>query len=146
VLWAGDSRAYRCRDSQCEQLTQDHSQVEEMVQQGLVRREDAEHHPASNIVTRAVGAANSINVDIDLIDALPNDTFLLCSDGLNKHLSDEEIGEILQHDKLEEIPGKLVDLTLSRGAIDNVTVVVIRAVAGDDDQPNNADSEDTPPA
>ncbi|MGD8567931.1 MAG: protein phosphatase 2C domain-containing protein [Gammaproteobacteria bacterium] len=127
ILWAGDSRAYRYRDNQCQQLTRDHSQVEEMVQQGLLRREDAEDHPASNIVTRAVGATDKIYVDIDISDARPNDTFLLCSDGLNKHLTDEEIGEILQHDQLDEIPQKFIDLTLSRGAIDNVTVVVVRA-------------------
>lgn len=131
ILWAGDSRAYRYRDSQCQQLTRDHSQVEEMVQQGLLRREDAEDHPASNIVTRAVGAADKIYVDIDLSDAQPDDTFLLCSDGLNKHLTDEEIGEILQHEQLDEIPQKFIDLTLSRGAIDNVTVVVVRAQQAD---------------
>ena len=134
VLWAGDSRAYRVRDNECRQLTRDHSQVEEMVQQGLIRREDAENHPASNVVTRAVGATDKIYVDIDITDAKPNDTYLLCSDGLNKHISDDEIGEWLQQENLQEIPQKLIDLTVSRGAIDNVTVVVIRAQAATSDQ------------
>lgn len=128
VLWAGDSRAYRCRDRQCVQLTRDHSQVEEMVQQGLLLREEAEEHPASNVITRAVGAAENIYVDIDVVEAQVNDTYLLCSDGLNKHISDNEIAQFLQNENLEEIPQQLVKTTLERGAIDNVTVVVIRAL------------------
>ncbi|WP_455221379.1 PP2C family protein-serine/threonine phosphatase [Kaarinaea lacus] len=128
VLWAGDSRAYRCRDQQCVQLTRDHSQVEEMVQQGLLLREEAEEHPASNVITRAVGAADNIYVDVDVNDAQPNDTYLLCSDGLNKHVSDTEISQFLQNENIEEIPQLLIKTTLERGAIDNVTVVVIRAL------------------
>ena len=91
VLWAGDSRAYRCRDNKCLQLTRDHSQVEEMVQRGLILPEEAEEHPASNVITRAVGAADNIYVDIEIDQIQANDTFLLCSDGLNKHVSDAEI-------------------------------------------------------
>jgi len=128
VLWAGDSRAYRCRNQQCVQLTRDHSQVEEMVQQGLLLREEAEEHPASNVITRAVGAAEKICVDIDIDEVQANDTYLLCSDGLNKHLSDTEISQFLQNENIEEIPQLLVKTTLERGAIDNVTVVVIRAL------------------
>lgn len=127
VLWAGDSRAYRCRNSECAQLTRDHSQVAEMVQQGLLTPEEAEQHPASNVITRAVGASENIHVDVDIIEAAPGDTYLLCSDGLNKHISDEEIGELLQSDDVYAIPEQLVQMTLERGAVDNVTVVVIRA-------------------
>ncbi|MEJ2179509.1 MAG: protein phosphatase 2C domain-containing protein [Gammaproteobacteria bacterium] len=127
VLWAGDSRAYRYRNNQCVQLTRDHSQVEEMVQRGLIRPEEAEEHPASNVITRAVGAAEKIYVDVELDEIHPNDTFLLCSDGLNKHVSDAEIAHFLQNPNLEEIPERLVETTLQRGAIDNITVIVIRA-------------------
>jgi len=129
VLWAGDSRAYRCRNSECMQLTRDHSQVEEMVQRGLLRPEEAEEHPASNVITRAVGAADNIYVDIEIDKIQPNDTFLLCSDGLNKHVSDAEIQEFLQHQNLDEIPQRLIETTLQRGAIDNITVIVIRALS-----------------
>ena len=128
LLWAGDSRAYRCRNNECVQLTRDHSQVEEMVQQGLLLPEEAEEHPASNVITRAVGASEKIYVDVDIVQTQPDDTFLLCSDGLNKHVSDTEINEILQLSNIEEIPTKLVETTLNRGAIDNVTVIVIRAL------------------
>lgn len=127
VLWAGDSRAYRCRDNETVQLTRDHSQVEEMVQQGLIMPEEAETHPASNVITRAVGAAEKIFVDVDIAKIQAGDTYLLCSDGLNKHISDDEINELLQLPSVNEISEQLVETTLNRGAIDNVTVVIVRA-------------------
>lgn len=131
LLWAGDSRAYRCRNNETTQLTRDHSQVEEMVQQGLLLREEAESHPASNVITRAVGASEKIFIDVDIVEVEPGDTYLLCSDGLNKHVSDTEINQFLQNPNVEEIPGQLVETTLSRGAMDNVTVIVVRALATD---------------
>ena len=127
VLWAGDSRAYRCRNNETVQLTRDHSQVEEMVQQGLLMPEEAELHPASNVITRAVGASEKIYVDVDIAEIQPGDTYLLCSDGLNKHIPDSEINELLQLPSVNEISQKLVETTLNRGAIDNVTVVIVRA-------------------
>jgi len=129
ILWAGDSRAYRCRNQECQRLTHDHSQVEEMVRQGLLTPEEAKNHPASNVITRAVGAAEQIFVDVEIADIQPGDTFLLCSDGLNKHVTDEEIGQLLQLVELDEIPERLVEKTLERGAMDNVTVIVIRALS-----------------
>ena len=127
LLWAGDSRAYRLRDNSCVQLTRDHSQVEELIQKGLLLREDAEQHPASNIITRAVGASDDLYVDVDIEEIQPGDTFLLCSDGLYKHISDQEIGEFLKNPNIHEVGHGLVQLTLERGAIDNVSVVAIRA-------------------
>ena len=132
VLWAGDSRAYRCRNNETVQLTRDHSQVEEMVQQGLLKPEEAERHPASNVITRAVGATDKIFVDVDFAEVKPGDTYLLCSDGLNKHISDTEINELLQLSDVDEIARQFVDTTLNRGAIDNVTVVIARALAMED--------------
>lgn len=128
LIWAGDSRAYRCRNNDTVQLTRDHSQVEEMVQQGLLLREEAESHPASNVITRAVGASDKIFVDVDIVKIEPGDTYLLCSDGLNKHLSDTDINELLALTNVDDISRKLVETTLSRGAIDNVTVVIARAL------------------
>ena len=127
LLWAGDSRVYRVRHGSLSQLTRDHSQVEELVERGVILREEAESHPASNVITRAVGATDQLYIDVDIDKAEPGDTFLLCSDGLYKHLSDEEIGNILQKNDLDEICKSLVDLTLERGASDNVTLVVIKA-------------------
>ena len=129
LLWAGDSRAYRCRNNETVQLTRDHSQVEEMVQQGLINREEAESHPASNVITRAVGASEKIFIDVDIVETQAGDTYLLCSDGLNKHLSDAEINEILKLSNVDDISAQLVETTLSRGAIDNVTVIIARVLS-----------------
>jgi len=133
LLWAGDSRAYRVRDGSFAQLTRDHSQVEELVERGVILREEAESHPASNVITRAVGATDQLYIDVDIDKAEPGDTFLLCSDGLYKHLSEDEIAEILRKEDLAEACQSLIDLTLERGATDNVTLVVIRAEKADAD-------------
>jgi serine/threonine protein phosphatase PrpC len=136
LLWAGDSRAYRARNGSFSQLTRDHSQVEELVERGVILREEAESHPAANVITRAVGATDQLYIDVDIEKAIPGDTFLLCSDGLYKHLHEEEIAELLSNDNLTEACQSLIDLTLERGATDNVTLVVIKA--------EQADNEDTP--
>ncbi|MBL3591516.1 MAG: serine/threonine-protein phosphatase [gamma proteobacterium endosymbiont of Lamellibrachia anaximandri] len=131
LLWAGDSRAYRFRDGELTQLTQDHTQVEELVAEGLLLREDAENHPASNVVTRAVGAMEALYVDMDDTRVEPGDLYLLCSDGLNKEVADPEIGQILAMQLLpRDYCQRLIDLALERGARDNVTVVVARAETG----------------
>ena len=128
ILWAGDSRVYRLRDGQCRQLTRDHSQVEEMVQQGLLAPEEAESHPAANIITRAVGASDELYVDINIEESKAGDLFLLCSDGLYKHINNEEIGQAMQtYPDVTDLCQHLVDTTLERGATDNVTVVAVRA-------------------
>jgi serine/threonine protein phosphatase PrpC len=130
MMWVGDSRIYRSRRGQLEQLTQDHSQVEEMISQGLLRREDAESHPAANVVTRAVGAADEIFVDMDYRVVEPEDTFLLCSDGLTKEVPESDIAAILaQPCDAETLCGQLLARTLAHGARDNVTVVIARALA-----------------
>ncbi|USF88808.1 PP2C family protein-serine/threonine phosphatase [Candidatus Endoriftia persephonae] len=135
LLWAGDSRAYRFRDGELTQLTQDHTQVEELVAGGLLLREDAENHPASNVVTRAVGAVEELYVDMGDTQVEPGDLYLLCSDGLNKEVADREIGEILAMQlPPENYCHRLIDLALDRGARDNVTVVVARADAGPPEQ------------
>ncbi|MFV2055690.1 MAG: PP2C family serine/threonine-protein phosphatase [Thiohalomonadales bacterium] len=127
LMWAGDSRAYRFRDNKVLQITRDHSQVEEMVERGLLQPEDAESHPASNVITRAVGAADVLYVDVDLHELQKDDVFLLCSDGLYKHISKDEIEDLLKSDKsVQECARYLIDNTLERGASDNVTVVLVK--------------------
>jgi len=127
IIWAGDSRAYRLRHGKLVQITRDHSQVEEMVERGLLQPEDADSHPASNVITRAVGASDVLYVDVDLQEIQRGDRYLLCSDGLYKHLGSKDILENLKiDDTLSHIAHNLVNLTLERGATDNVTVVVIQ--------------------
>lgn len=130
-LWAGDSRIYRLRDGEMRQLTRDHSKVEELVSLGLVDREDADSHPAGNVITRAVGAAESLAVDVVSHELRPGDRFMLCSDGLNKTVSDAEIADILQHRGCAEAPKALIYRALDCGARDNVTAAVVHIDDGE---------------
>jgi protein phosphatase len=126
-MWAGDSRLYRLRDGRLSQLTTDHTQAELYIERGLISRESAVGHPSGNMVTRAVGAAESLYLDIDIVEMLSGDRFLLCSDGLDKHVSDPEIETAMQAAEPQTIVDTLVEMTLSRGATDNVTVCAVNA-------------------
>lgn len=124
-IWAGDSRLYRLRDGDLRQMTTDHSQVELYVQKGLISREEAAIHPHGNMITRAVGATDDLYLDMDIQEMQANDRYLLCSDGLTKHVSDSEIEDILANGTHEQSCKTLIDLTLERGATDNVTAIVV---------------------
>ncbi len=126
-MWAGDSRLYRLRDGTLEQLTTDHTQAELYVEQGLITRESAVDHPAGNMVTRAVGAAEFLYLDLDIVEIDTGDRFLLCSDGLDKHVPDADIEAAMQADEPQDAVDRLVQLTLDRGASDNVTVCAVYA-------------------
>lgn len=126
-FWAGDSRVYRSRKGKLEQLTQDHAMVEDMVEIGLLSREEAENHPQANRITRAIGASDDLFVDIDIFEIQPGDHFLLCSDGLYKELSDKDIGQVMKKHGWKNAAQVAVDMALSRGARDNVTVVTVGA-------------------
>jgi len=125
-LWAGDSRAYLLRDGRLKQITRDHSVAEELVRRGELRREEAAAHPAANRITRAVGTQDQLVVDQYRSVLHDGDAVLLCSDGLNKEVGDDEVATILDDYDCEEASRELVELTLERGARDNVTVAVIR--------------------
>jgi len=128
VVWAGDSRAYRYRQDGLKQLTRDHSQVEELVAQGLISRQQALHYPGSNVITRAVGVMEPLELDSEMLTVHEGDIFLLCSDGLYNEVSDSEIGEALATGDCQYACKVLVERALARGARDNVTVVVVRAL------------------
>lgn len=125
TLWAGDSRLYRLRDSELTQLTTDHTQIELYIEKGLVTREEAVGHPSGNMVTRAVGVTDNLLIEMDIFELEDGDRFLLCSDGLDKHVQDPEIEEIMKGADPQSITDKLIETTLSRGATDNVTVCVV---------------------
>lgn len=125
VVWAGDSRAYRVRDGQIEQLSKDHSVVEELVDAGLLQREEAEDHPHAHVLTRAIGAAELLELDFETIELRAGDKYLLCSDGLTRMVSDKEILQVLETRRDPDTACRdLIDLALERGASDNVTAVV----------------------
>jgi protein phosphatase len=126
-LWAGDSRLYLVREGQLRQLTRDHSQVEKLKSLGVLTEEEARHHPAQHMITRAVGATDILELDDDAIEVADGDVFLLCSDGLSNELSDAEILAVLTSVTCERASDELVELAIAHGARDNVTAVVVRA-------------------
>lgn len=124
-VWAGDSRLYRLRDKNLKQLTTDHSQLETYIEKGLLSREHGANHPSANMVTRAVGVVQNLCLDMDMAELAAGDRFLLCSDGLDKHVQPAEIEQIMRNGEPQRVAERLIELTLSRGATDNVTVIVV---------------------
>lgn len=126
-LWAGDSRLYRLRDGQLSSVSRDHSYVQELVDSGLLTEAEARVHPRGNIVTRALGVSDELELACTYLDMLPGDTYLLCSDGLNKTTEDHEIRDVLCHHEAYAMVRSLIHLGLTRGAPDNITAIVIKA-------------------
>lgn len=125
ILWVGDSRAYRLRGNALERLSKDHSQVQEMVDRGLLQPEDAVGHPMGHVLARAVGVRPE--VDVDMVEGVieAGDAFLLCSDGLHGYVAEAEIAHMLGRGSPQDASGQLVERTLAQGAPDNVTVIAI---------------------
>lgn len=125
VANVGDSRAYYIYKGTIQQITCDHSLVEELVRKGQISPEQAREHPQKNIITRAVGVESSVKCDIFRAKAAPGSSVLLCSDGLSNLVSDEEILTVLKENRDCETAARvLLGLALERGAPDNVTVVI----------------------
>ncbi|MEA2331765.1 MAG: family protein phosphatase [Thermoleophilaceae bacterium] len=128
----GDSRAYRLRDGQLEQLTRDHSLVAELERSGQITPEAAEHHPQRSIITRALGPEPDVQVDTYTVAGRSDDAFLICSDGLTSMISDDELASILRSAAtLEEAAEALVRSANQSGGKDNITVVLFRLGDGD---------------
>jgi len=125
-LWAGDSRAYLVRDGALQQLTRDHSLVQQLVDSGDIDPKTAATHPNANIILRAVGAAPELEIDGVEGLARPGDIFLLASDGLTRLIEDDELLEALRAADMEMAADGLLKLCLARKAPDNVTFVIIR--------------------
>jgi len=125
-FWMGDSRAYRFRDGYLSRVSRDHSLVQKLIDAGMLSPEDAEHHENANVVTRAVGVSEQVEVDVVSGDAVPGDQFLLASDGLTRVVEDDEIASELQSSPPDQAADKLIELVLSRGAPDNVTIVIVK--------------------
>lgn len=128
-LWAGDSRLYLFRAGHLKQLTRDHSQVERLRARGLITAEEAKHHPAHNTITRAVGAATRLALDVLTLEVGDGDMFLLCSDGLSNEVEDPGIAAVLAASAGDcaAAANELVQQALVNGGHDNVSVVVLRA-------------------
>lgn len=128
-LWAGDSRLYHYGDRALSRLTRDHSEVEDLVQQGLLLAEDAETHPAANVLTSAVGASERLQLDVKFQPLSDGERYLLCSDGLYRELSEDDIAQCLDARDVDTACKDMVALALERGCKDNVSVVVVEFTA-----------------
>jgi len=128
VCHVGDSRAYRLRHHKLEVLTEDHSWVHEQVAAGFLTEEAARTHPLKNVVTQALGGSAEPKVDLFETELMKGDIYLLCSDGLNSMLTDDEIAELLGTDApLEERAKQLIASANEQGGNDNVTVVLFES-------------------
>jgi serine/threonine-protein phosphatase Stp1 len=125
VLWVGDSRVYLCRNGTLHQLSRDHTQVQEMVDVGLLSPDEAKTHPMSHVLARAVGVQASLELDVIVDEAEVGDSFLLCSDGLTARVSAEEIAAAMAGGSPQIASTSLVELCLERGAPDNVTAIAV---------------------
>jgi protein phosphatase len=130
LINVGDSRGYRMRNSHLEQITLDHSLVEEQVRMGRMDPAEALRSPFKNVITRALGTQSSITPDIFELENEPGDLFMLCSDGLTRELADPTIERILKLDlPLQELCTRLVEAANNSGGHDNITCLLVRAEA-----------------
>ena len=126
-LWAGDSRIYRIRNQRISQLTRDHSEVQNLVEQGLLEPEEAEAHPAANVITRAIGAADNLYLSAGVEEIENGDIYILCSDGLYRDVSEQELLQFCNSGNTKTICSDLMRIALSREAKDNITLIVTKS-------------------
>lgn len=124
----GDSRAYLVRGDLIQQISEDHSLVNEQIKAGMITPEEAKHSRYKNIITRSVGFEEEVQVDVMGLVAESGDTFILCSDGLANMIEDRELLEVVRQCQLPEIPKRLIDMANERGGDDNITVIVVQMV------------------
>jgi protein phosphatase len=123
----GDSRAYRLREQALDQLTRDHSLVAEQVRLGILTPEQAEHSEYQTMLIRALGASETVEVDVDEHVMLDGDSYLLCSDGLSRMVPDEKIAQaIVSMKKPQKAADYLIELANEAGGVDNVTAILVR--------------------
>jgi len=130
IAHVGDSRLYRCRDGKLEQVTQDHSLLQELVARGFYTPEEAQRAAAKNYVTRALGVEPTVDVEVAEVPALKDDVYVLCSDGLSDMVEDDDIQLTINTfgANLETVAKQLVLLSNDNGGRDNISVVLVRVL------------------
>jgi protein phosphatase len=126
-LWAGDSRIYLFRAGRLKQLTRDHSQIEAALSRPHMSSDDTLIRPPANLITRALGAEDTVEIDCTIVEVVDGDVFLLCTDGLSNEVSELALEQALLPGNCRQASQALVDLALQRGGHDNITAVVVRA-------------------
>lgn len=127
-LWAGDSRLYRFRHNTLVQLSEDHSHVAELIKNGVISPEEAETHPDRNVITRAVGTSDRIDIDIALFDVNVGDQFLLCSDGLYNAVDTAEMINVINENELSNAVDQLIQVALNNNASDNISAILVKGM------------------
>ncbi|KAG1647588.1 Protein phosphatase PrpC [Nymphon striatum] len=125
ALWAGDSRIYRLRDGDLQMLTIDHSAVAEYVTAGKMTWDEAEQHPQSNAITRAVGVGEDLEIDKIRGETQSGDRFLICSDGLTKYTTHAMLERVLQENALENVGESLMQIAIAGGGADNISIIIV---------------------
>ena len=123
-VWSGDSRIYLVRGGSISQVTHDHTEVADLMAEGLLDPAEAKNYPGRNVITRAIGVRDDPELEMRNGVLEPDDRFVICSDGLTGHVEDGEILKAVQKGTSQQACDQLIALTLQRGALDNVTVVV----------------------
>ena len=132
LVHVGDSRAYLLRDGRLRQLTEDHTLVQALIDQGRITREDVATHPHRSVITRAIGVAGDVEIDSQRLTLHDGDRLLLCSDGLSGVVDDDTIATVLRQHGSEGIAERLIELANTAGGPDNITVLVITVDGGTD--------------
>ena len=125
IAHAGDSRAYTVKDYDVQQVTVDHSLVQNLVDRGEITKEQAEHHPNKNVITRAVGVDKRIDIDYSEVELDNNETLILCTDGLSNYVTNDEMVEDIKDGQYYAFADRLVKRANKNGGGDNITVVAI---------------------
>ena len=129
-LWAGDSRLYLLRDGALSMITRDHSLVADLVESGQLTWEEAEKHPQANVITRAVGAVDHLELDKRHGEIHPGDRFLVCSDGLSRYADEAAITAILSSATIEEVADQMIQLANEGGGADNISAIAVEVPGG----------------
>lgn len=132
--WSGDSRVYGIRAGVIAQLSRDHTEVQELLDRGAITSEEARIWPRRNVITHAVGVADDVIIDFEQGEMKPGDVFVLSTDGLTAHVSDQEILALAEKATPREACEKMLGLVLQRGGTDNVTIIVVRVSSAWDER------------
>ncbi len=127
IAHVGDSRAYLIHGDSIRLLTKDHSLVQEMLDNGQITEEEFEHHPVKNIITRALGVSEQIEIEFDTVELEKGDVLFLCTDGLSGTLSKENMMELFRKYSFDQFTSKLIESANNAGGKDNITVVAVQA-------------------
>lgn len=128
IAHVGDSRAYHISQGEIHQVTKDHSLVQEMLDKGQITANEIDNHPQRNIITRAIGTRETVDIDFDCVELAPDDTIILCTDGLSGSLSNESMLSIFVKSSFDDLAKELIAAANDAGGPDNITVVAMQNI------------------